>query len=93
MKQEIKDFIAKNQDWSVKENFLVATFEFEDFSAVQNVVNILMKLAEAQNHHPDITFTYNTVEVRTTTHDVGLKITEKDIMLASSISEVMRKLI
>lgn len=44
-------------------------------------------LAEALNHHPDITYQYNSVSVRLTTHDSG-GLTELDVKLAKQIDAV-----
>lgn len=46
-------------------------------------------LAEAANHHPDIVFTYNRVEISLTTHDQG-RLTEKDYDLALKIDQAFR---
>lgn len=86
MEADIKEFIANSQDWHEESGFLVAGFEFKDFEAVQNVIQKIMKLADEQNHHPAVTFGYNTVEIKTVTHDAGNQITEKDFKLAEAIS-------
>jgi len=42
-------------------------------------------LAEAHDHHPDITISYKKVTVRFSTHDAGNKITQKDVDVARAI--------
>lgn len=42
-------------------------------------------LAEAHNHHPDLTIGWKKVTVRFSTHDAGNKITQKDIDIARAI--------
>lgn len=89
MEKEIEEFVSKNPDWYVEDGHLVSGFEFKDFGAVKAVVNEVMNLAEEHNHHPTVTFGYNTVEVKTVTHDEGNSITEKDFKLAEAISKVV----
>ncbi len=70
---------------------LQKTFSFDDFGGKSPFLKGLAfiervaTLAEAANHHPDITFTYNRVVISLTTHDKGM-LTEKDFDLAMKIS-------
>jgi len=50
-------------------------------------VNGVARLAEAANHHPDITISYNRVRLALTTHDEG-GLTEKDFKLANRINKL-----
>ena len=43
---------------------------------------------EAQNHHPEWSNVYNTLNIRLTTHDAG-GVTEKDVALAKSIEKIV----
>jgi 4a-hydroxytetrahydrobiopterin dehydratase len=82
-------FIAANPDWFEENDKLVAGFEFTDFATVKKVVQGILHLADVQNHHPEVTFSYNTVEIKTVTHDAGSSITEKDFALAKAISKLV----
>jgi 4a-hydroxytetrahydrobiopterin dehydratase len=76
-------------NWQEKDNFLVRTFEFDNFIQAVEFVNKIAPLAEQQGHHPDIEiFSYNKVKVKLTTHDKGSKITQKDILLAKKIDNI-----
>ncbi len=71
--------------WLERENFLEREFVFKDFiEALAFVVKVGI-LAERLGHHPDIIIKYNRVLIRTTTHDEGNKITDKDRKLAELI--------
>ena len=48
--------------------------------------------AEKQNHHPNWSNVWNTVEVELSTHDAGNIVTEKDRVLARSISIIYERL-
>jgi 4a-hydroxytetrahydrobiopterin dehydratase len=76
-------------NWEEKDNFLVRTFEFDNFVQAVEFVNKIVPLAEEQGHHPDIEiFSYNKVRVKLTTHDEGNEIREKDVELAEEINEI-----
>lgn len=45
-------------------------------------------LSEKQNHHPNWSNVYNTVEICLTTHDAGNVVTEKDRELAAAIDKL-----
>ena len=63
---------------------LVKVVTRADFAEAMGFVNEVAGLAEAMNHHPDITIRWNTVNLRLSTHSAG-GITDKDVALASQI--------
>ena len=75
------------EGWSSVNNALQRTYTFDSFTDAIAFVNDVAKLAESQNHHPDITINYRKVALTLTTHDSG-GITEKDFVLAVSINEL-----
>jgi len=89
MKPTLEEFIASYPAWSVSGETLVGNWQLTDFAEVQSAVAKLCILAESLNHHPTVTFDYNSITVETTTHDAGNAITHKDIELAERVSELM----
>lgn len=89
MKPDIDTFLSRHPNWELVGTELVGNFELKDFATVQQLVTHIMRLAEQQDHHPTVTFGYNTIEVRTVTHDAGNQITEKDIEIAVAITEAV----
>jgi 4a-hydroxytetrahydrobiopterin dehydratase len=65
---------------------LTATFATGDFATGLALTNKIGEVAEAANHHPDLTLTYPTLGVLLTSHDVG-GVTARDIRMARSITE------
>src|SRR5271170_5242286 len=55
-----------------------------DFREAMLFVNQVAELAEARNHHPDITISWNKVTLTLTTHDAG-GLTQADLDLAAAI--------
>lgn len=71
--------------WSVAGNCLKRRWEFENFAAALEFVNRVSALAEAADHHPDISFGWGYAELLLTTHDRG-GITDVDTAMASQIN-------
>jgi 4a-hydroxytetrahydrobiopterin dehydratase len=59
-------------------------YEFANFAEALAFVNRVGEIAEAADHHPDITFGWGYAEISTTTHDRN-GITDVDFALASKI--------
>jgi 4a-hydroxytetrahydrobiopterin dehydratase len=76
---QIKSALGKIPAWKKKAAVISRKFEFKDFPAVMKFVNAVAKIAEKEQHHPDIDIRWNKVAL--TTHDAG-GLTEKDFALA-----------
>lgn len=77
--------------WQEKDNRLQATYKFKDFTEAFAFMTEVAFHAEKQNHHPNWSNVWNTVEIQLTTHDAGNTVTEKDRKLATSINELYKK--
>ena len=78
---------ARTKGWKVDEDALFKRFEFENFAESLAFVNKVGEIAEAADHHPDITFGWGYAELRTTTHDRG-GITDVDLALVDKIDRI-----
>ena len=68
-------------EWREVDGALERTFELPSFTEAISFVNRIAELAEAENHHPEITVAYRMVTLRWTTHSAGA-ITDRDRALA-----------
>lgn len=73
--------------WHEEEGALERQFRFDDFEQALAFVNRVGALAEAENHHPDISIHWNTVTLRWWTH-VENAISERDLELAALTNEL-----
>ena len=73
--------------WLEVDGALEREFEFADFAEALAFVNRVGKLAEDENHHPDVEIRWNRVRLRWWTHVTG-SITERDHELARRTDEV-----
>ncbi len=74
-------------NWIIQDNSLLREFKFKDFNQAIIFVNNIAKLAEEENHHPDIFISYNKVKLTLTTHKSG-GLTTKDFALAYKIDHL-----
>lgn len=74
--------------WEERENKLVKTFEFKDFTEAFGFMSKVAIEAEKMNHHPFWTNVWNKVSFELTTHDAGNTITDLDRTLAAKIDEL-----
>ena len=78
---------ARTNGWRVDGDALFKRFEFANFAESLAFVNKVGEIAEAADHHPDITFGWGYAELRTTTHDRG-GITDVDLALVGKIDRI-----
>jgi len=62
-------------------------FTCDNFAQGLAFVNNIGKIAEEENHHPDIELHYKKVVVTLTTHNIG-GLSENDFILAAKIDNV-----
>jgi 4a-hydroxytetrahydrobiopterin dehydratase len=74
--------VAAPESWSEVDGALERTFSFADFAEALAFVNRVGKLAESENHHPDIRIDYSRVTLRWWTHTAD-GITDRDRELAA----------
>ncbi|MBX7222301.1 MAG: 4a-hydroxytetrahydrobiopterin dehydratase [Blastocatellia bacterium] len=84
---EIEAALKLVPDWEQKDAAIVRVFQFTDFKEAMVFVNQVAELAEAADHHPDITINWNRVTLLLTTHDRG-GLTQLDFDLAGKIDGI-----
>ncbi len=81
---EVGRQLAHLPGWARSGEEIRKQYSFADFRTAIAFVNRVADLAEATQHHPDITISYNRVTLALTTHDAG-GLTTNDISLAGQI--------
>jgi 4a-hydroxytetrahydrobiopterin dehydratase len=67
---------------------LAATFEFKDYYQTQAFVNACAWIAHREDHHPEITFGYQTARITYWTHAIG-GLSENDFICAAKIDALL----
>lgn len=85
--EEIQAALAEVPAWTRQGEEIERVWKFTDFAEAMKFVNRVADLAEAADHHPDITIVWNRVTLRLSTHDRG-GLTGLDFSLAKQIDAV-----
>lgn len=73
------------------EEKLVTELKFKNFDEAWDFMQKVALLAKELNHHPNWYNSYNNVKIELTTHDLGNKISDKDILLSEKIKQAYEK--
>lgn len=77
--------------WTEKNNALHRVFKFKNFTQAFAFMTEVAFAAEKQNHHPNWSNVWNTVDIQLNTHDAGNIVTEKDHALAKAIDAIFER--
>lgn len=84
--------IAKNlkdlKGWEYKGGAIERSYKFKNFKDAFSIMTRIAFECEQQNHHPDWSNVYSSLNIRLNTHDAG-GITDKDFKLADSIEKIV----
>ncbi|MFH5878162.1 4a-hydroxytetrahydrobiopterin dehydratase [Arthrobacter sp. NA-172] len=82
----IGNALADLPDWRYRLGALVTVYKCPTSAAALELIAAVGRLAEEQNHHPDLDWRYNRVFIRYTSHDAGSDVTQRDIRAAGAAS-------
>ena len=74
--------------WRHEDNALRREFTFTNFKEAFAFMTSIAEMAEAADHHPDWSNSYNTVTIALTSHDKGC-VTQRDSSLAEQINTLV----
>jgi 4a-hydroxytetrahydrobiopterin dehydratase len=84
---EIAPLFGQLDGWRLaEEHHLHKAYKFTNFADALRFVNRVGEIAEAEGHHPDISFGWGYARLEIYTHAVG-GLTESDFILAAKIDE------
>tara|TARA_B110000003_G_C16502529_1_gene477949 strand:- start:584 stop:931 length:348 start_codon:yes stop_codon:yes gene_type:complete len=89
---EIHKYLKKVDGWNVQSNedknfYLIKNFNFKNFLDSLSFIKKIGKIAEQEQHHPDINFGWGYAKIKIYTHAIkGLS--ESDFILASKIDKI-----
>lgn len=85
--QEIQTHLGRLPGWTLDGAAIHKTFRFPGFAAAIAFVDKVAVIADAADHHPDITIRYDRVTLTLSTH-AAHGLTERDFALAAEIETV-----
>ena len=78
--------LAELPDWRYRLGGLVTVYKAPTAAAALELTAAVGRLAEEQNHHPDLDWRYNRVFLRYSSHDAGDEVTMRDVAAATAAS-------
>jgi len=85
--EQVSEHLAGLDGWSRQGDSIVHVETVADFKAAILYVGAVAYLAEAANHHPDVTIQWNKVTLTLSTHSAG-GLTGNDFALAGQIGRL-----
>ncbi len=79
-----------HSDWILVEapqDTIKRTFQFKGYRHAMMFANAVAWIADQQGHHPDMSISYNQVDVSFTTHDLD-GLTQNDFICASEVDRL-----
>jgi 4a-hydroxytetrahydrobiopterin dehydratase len=67
----VRDHLAQVSGWHLGGGAIEKTFSFKNYHETMAFVNALAWVAHTEDHHPDLTVSYDRCVVRFNTHSVG----------------------
>jgi 4a-hydroxytetrahydrobiopterin dehydratase len=83
----MSDVVVPN-GWRHEDNSLRREFTFTNFAEAFAFMTAIANMAEAADHHPDWSNSYNTVTIALTSHDKDC-VTQRDSSLAEQINTLV----
>lgn len=77
-----------NNKWEPQRDGLTRVYNFKTFLETFGFATQIALVAQRLNHHPTLIIEYNRVTVKTSTHDEGNSITDRDLKLAEAIDNL-----
>ena len=84
---QIDEALAGLPDWRYRLGGLVTVYKTPTAAGALELIAAVGRLAEEENHHPDLDWRYNRVFLRYTSHDAGGEVTARDVGAAEAVSE------
>jgi len=83
-RQEAERLAAEVPKWTVREGAIEREFRFSDFAEAMEFVNEVARMAQKQDHHPDIHVSYDRVRLEFSTHKIG-GLSQNDFICAAKV--------
>ncbi|MDX2083341.1 MAG: 4a-hydroxytetrahydrobiopterin dehydratase [Rickettsiales bacterium] len=87
--KQVEKYLAQLSNWQISADnkWLFKEFKFKDFLSALNFVNKIAAIAEEEQHHPNIDFTWGIAKISIQTHKIN-GLAESDFILAAKIDEI-----
>ncbi|HZZ99578.1 MAG TPA: 4a-hydroxytetrahydrobiopterin dehydratase [Candidatus Paceibacterota bacterium] len=85
--EDIQTKLKDMPGWQYADDKISKQFEFNDFMDALGFINKLAPYFESMDHHPDMHIFYSKILFELQRFDVGGKVTDRDLEVASEIEK------
>ena len=90
LSQDMASKLVQQLDgWMQYDHLIGKTFQFKNYYQTIAFVNAVAWLSHREDHHPELTVTYNTCHVEYTTHSVN-GLSENDFICAAKVDALLK---
>ncbi|CAN7493817.1 4a-hydroxytetrahydrobiopterin dehydratase [Massilia sp. LjRoot122] len=86
----IRARLAEVPDWQAIDGTIAREYRFPDYRATIAFVNAIADMAEAENHHPELTVAWLRCTVAYTTHSAGGALSDNDFICAARADAIYK---
>ena len=87
-KSQIHKHLKNLTGWSYEKGAITKTFSFKNYYETLSFVNAVAWIANAEDHHPDMSFGYKQCRIEYSTHSIK-GISENDFICAAKIEKLI----
>jgi 4a-hydroxytetrahydrobiopterin dehydratase len=91
-REEAERYLNKlASEWVLSDDVksISCTFKFKNYYETMAFVNVAAMVAHQQDHHPDMTISYNTCYIEYSTHSIG-GLSENDFICAAKTDKTLK---
>lgn len=86
---ETKNLMKQLEGWRQYDNLIGKTYRFKNYYQTIAFVNAIAWVTHREDHHPNLTVTYNSCLVEYTTHAIG-GLSENDFICAAKVDALFK---
>ena len=88
-REQATSLLRELKDWTLHDTKIDKTFEFKDYYHTIAFVNAVAWVSHREDHHPDLTVSYNKCRVEYSTHAIG-GLSENDFICAAKVDALFK---
>ncbi len=86
---QVEELLRETPGWTLNGKAIERDFVFRNFREAMSFIDKVADIANAQDHHPDITISYNKVTLTLSTHKIG-GLSRNDFIVAARVDKAIR---
>ncbi len=87
--EQISTLMKQLDGWIQQDQLIHKIFNFKDYYQTISFVNAVARISNQEDHHPELTVSYNKCKVEYTTHAVN-GLSENDFICAAKVEELLK---